>query len=337
MRWKHWMWIVVAAPIIGLAAGCSDDDDDAPIQPPVTVDQFDVVRQAFDTYLSSGAAPTIESSTVWSELNDSEDGPFVLSVRSADHFAIGHVPGAVNIPWRSVADPANLATLPTGEKIVAYCYTGHTGQVATTVLSAMGYDVVNMKHGMMAWSKDEDVRVIAPFSDSPQDYPLETTANTLTETYDLPDLDVTDSTDEAVIVREAMADLLADFSPTMNASDLYANIADGNPDNDYFILSVRSAAHYALGHIPGAYNIPWRDIAKTENLQKLPTDQPILVYCYTGHTGQIATTVLAALGYDAVNLKFGMCSWTTDPEIRVAAAFSEDDYADYPVDTGSGK
>lgn len=336
MRWKSWMWITAAVPMFGWVAGCSDDDKST--EPPTTtVDQFEVVREAFDTYLSSGAAPTIESSDVWAQINDQEDGPFVLSVRGADHYAIGHVPGATNIPWRSVADPANLANLPTDETIVAYCYTGHTGQVATTVLSAMGYDVVNMKHGIMAWTKDENVRVIAPFADSPQDYPLETTANALTETYDLPELDVTDSSDHDVILQAAMADLLADFSPTMNASDLYANIIDGDDSNDYFILSVRGSAHYDLGHIPGAHNIPWRDIAKKENLEKLPTDQPIVVYCYTGHTGEIATTVLAALGYDAVNLKFGMCSWTTDPTIRVASAFEEDDYQDYPFETGSGK
>ena len=38
------------------------------------------------------------------------------------------------------------------------------------------------------------------------------------------------------------------------------------------------------GHVPGAYNIPYKEIAKIANLEKLPTDKTIVVYCYTGHT-----------------------------------------------------
>lgn len=95
---------------------------------------------------------------------------------------------------------------------------------------------------------------------------------------------------------------------------------------------MRSATHYAIGHIPGAVNIPWREIAKEENLQKLPTDRQIVVYCYTGHTGAVATTALNLLGYDAVNLKFGIGAWTKDANVRVAAPFSEATSSDFPVE-----
>ena len=40
-----------------------------------------------------------------------------------------------------------------------------------------------------------------------------------------------------------------------------------------------------------------------------------MVYCYTGHTGQVAATLLRAFGYDAVNLKFGMMGWTDNDEV----------------------
>ena len=99
-------------------------------------------------------------------------------------------------------------------------------------------------------------------------------------------------------------------------------------------MSVRKGEHYDLGHIPGAINIPWKNIADPENLAKLPTDQPIVVYCYTGHTGQIASTALNLLGYDATNLKFGMMGWTEDDEVLATARYGPDTaMRDYTVET----
>lgn len=334
MPWKKLGLLLIALSLVALAAGCGDDDDTK------TVDQFEIVRQAFDNSLtlSSGAPPVTKSTTLFAELNDTnpDNRPFVVSVRSAEHYAIGHVPGAVNIPWRTIADPANLATLPTNKTIVVYCYTGHTGQIGSTVLRALGYDAVNMKFGIMAWTKDATVRVASPFSDPPQDYPTETTAHALPAAHDLPTLDVTTSTDPDEIVRAAAEKYVTTYTPVITAEAVYTNLNDGNPDNDYFVVSVRKPEDYAKGHVPGAVNIPWTTIAKKENLERLPTDKKIVVYCYTGHTGQIAATVLGSLGYDVVNMKFGIMAWTTDPTVRVASPFSEDDWPDYATESGSG-
>ena len=110
---------------------------------------------------------------------------------------------------------------------------------------------------------------------------------------------------------------LADWSPTIAADALFDNLNDGDDSNDPFILSVRSPEHYALGHVAGAYNIPWKEVANTDHLAMLPTDQQIVAYCYTGHTGQVAATTLGLLGYDVTNLKFGMMGWTDDDEVLV--------------------
>ena len=79
---------------------------------------------------------------------------------------------------------------------------------------------------------------------------------------------------------------------TFEEAELSTVAIDGDTGNDPVVVSVRGASHYGIGHIPGAINIPWRAIAKEENLQKLPTDRQIVVYCYTGHTGAVATTAL---------------------------------------------
>ncbi|MGD2205805.1 MAG: rhodanese-like domain-containing protein [Anaerolineae bacterium] len=295
---------------------------------------FGVVQRTADAALD-GWKPVISADALYENLNDGDtsNDPVVVSVRSAEHYALGHIPGAINIPWREIAKSENLAKLPTDQPIVVYCYTGHTGQVATTVLRSLGYDVVNLKFGIMGWTLNDEVLVATRFGpDTDQrDYPLETEANEAAETYDYPVLD-TGAEDAQEIVRIAADTALADWSPTTSADALFDNLNDGDTSNDPVVVSVRGADHYALGHIAGAINIPWNQIAKAENLAKLPTDQPIVVYCYTGHTGQVAATVLAMLGYDVANLKYGMMSWTADDEVLGTSRYDPATAPDYAVE-----
>jgi rhodanese-related sulfurtransferase len=136
---------------------------------------------------------------------------------------------------------------------------------------------------------------------------------------------------ELAILADHMSAQLAEWSPVMAADALFDNLNDGDDSNDPFILSVRSPEHYALGHVAGAYNIPWKEIANPESLAMLPTDQQIVAYCYTGHTGQVAATSLALLGYDVTNLKFGMMGWTDDDEVLATARYAG--AAGYPTET----
>ncbi len=76
--------------------------------------------------------------------------------------------------------------------------------------------------------------------------------------------------------------------------------------NGFFVVDVRPKAAYCGGHIPGAVNIPFAAAAKPWNLDLLPTGQPILVVCATGHmSGQVAA-VLGTLGYQVRILYQGM-------------------------------
>jgi rhodanese-related sulfurtransferase len=247
----------------------------------------------------------------------------------------GHVPGARNIFYTKLADAAtDLSNVPRGQLVVVYCYTGHTGGIGATILGTMGYNTKNMKYGIMAWTDTASVRGgQVPFREA--DYPgysdVETTAHALTVDHGLPTLDVSDSESSAEIIRAACDAYLnkfdgTDVSPVVAAAALHArNFEDGDTTNDYFILSARAATAYTAGHITGAYNIPWNQVAKVENLRKLPRDKKIVVYCYTGHTGAIAATALGILGFDTVNLKHGMLSWSKDATARAnTAGFSEE-------------
>lgn len=89
-----------------------------------------------------------------------------------------------------------------------------------------------------------------------------------------------------------------------------ANLPDKADDiSDFYLLDIRRPADYAAGHIAGAVNVQFADVANPGVLAALPTDRPILVICYTGHTASVANAILGTLGYDAWTLKFGMTSW----------------------------
>jgi rhodanese-related sulfurtransferase len=295
---------------------------------------FGVVQRTAQAALD-GWGPVISADSLYENLNDGDtsNDPFIVSVRSAEHYALGHIPGAINIPWNQIAKAENLAKLPTDQQIVVYCYTGHTGQVATTVLKVLGYDAVNLKYGMMGWTKNDEVLGTTRFGpDTDQrDYALETEANEATDTYDYPVLD-TGASDATEIVRVAADSALDGWGPVTSADSLFENLNDGDTSNDPVVVSVRGADHYALGHIPGAINIPWSKIADPENLAKLPTDKQIVVYCYTGHTGQVAATVLKVLGYDAVNLKYGMMGWTANDDVLATTRFDPETQPDYTLE-----
>jgi len=78
---------------------------------------------------------------------------------------------------------------------------------------------------------------------------------------------------------------------------------------DLVLVDVRQPAEYAESHIPGAFNIPLRDLAK--NLDKLPDlDAEIVVYCGTAFRSSIAMTSLQILGYTNVrNMAGGFNAW----------------------------
>ena len=297
-----------------------------------------VIQAAADAYLSSDKAPVISAAALFENLNDGDtaNDPFIVSVRSPEHYALGHIPGAINIPWKTIAEPDSLAKLPTDKQIVVYCYTGHTGQIANTVLNLLGYNAVNLKFGMMGWTKNDDVLATARFGPGTgaQDYALETEANEATEIYDYPAVS-TGAGSDFEIIRQAADNYVKNApSPIIPASAVFENINDGDASNDYFVVSVRAAEHYVLGHVPGAINIGWKAVAKPENMAKLPSDRPIAIYCYTGHTGMVAATALGMMGYETHNVKYGMMGWTMNDDVLATARYDVATAPDYALEMG---
>ena len=68
------------------------------------------------------------------------------------------------------------------------------------------------------------------------------------------------------------------------------------------VIDVRTAEEFAEGHVDRAINIPVEDLAaRMSDVSKLAgKDQPIVVYCASGHRAGKAQRALTAAGYSKV-------------------------------------
>ena len=67
---------------------------------------------------------------------------------------------------------------------------------------------------------------------------------------------------------------------------------------DVALVDVREPGEYILGHIDGAINIPLRTLA--QQLDQIPKDKEVIVYCSSGYRSGMAVMALHLLGYDNV-------------------------------------
>lgn len=75
----------------------------------------------------------------------------VLDVRSEDEFALGHLPGALNIPFAELEN--RLAELPAKREVIAYCRGPYCvlSFEAVAALRARGYVAHRLEDGYPDW------------------------------------------------------------------------------------------------------------------------------------------------------------------------------------------
>ena len=87
----------------------------------------------------------------WRELRDIEmENKFLLDVRTQDEFALGSLPGAVNIPLDELRD--RMSELPKDRMIYTFCAVGLRGYLAYRILTQHGFDKVrNLSDGLKTY------------------------------------------------------------------------------------------------------------------------------------------------------------------------------------------
>ena len=99
--------------------------------------------------LADSSAPIIEPADLQARL-ESDTAPTVIDVRSAEEYAAGHIPGALNIPFDQVA--ARISTVAAPHGVALYCMVGPRARKGEAALLASGYEqVLHLEGGLHAW------------------------------------------------------------------------------------------------------------------------------------------------------------------------------------------
>ena len=78
-----------------------------------------------------------------------DQGAPVVDVREPAEFGEGHVPGATNIPMGQLT--ARLGEIDRDRPVHVVCASGNRSSAITEVLTASGFDAINVAGGTSAW------------------------------------------------------------------------------------------------------------------------------------------------------------------------------------------
>ncbi len=283
-----------AAPLAGpLAQAAAPAAEAAPADAMAApVGGMDAI-DAFASNIPEGFLATGKMDDVQSAM---DAGVLLIDVREAGEYAEGHIPGAINIPLRTVAQ--NLDKIPADQPVLVYCASGLRAGTALSALRTLGFDnVKSFPGGWKAWSGEG------------REASLEATEA------------------QTVEPKEVDAELLAQVDGFLSAipEGFYSVGAveklQEAMDNGAFLVDVREESEFAEGAITGAINVPIRTLVA--NLDQIPTDQPVIVYCASGHRAAMANGILHMAGYDNVRVfAAGYGAWEAAQE-TVAAAPAE--------------
>jgi rhodanese-related sulfurtransferase len=281
---KNWpsvrIMVALVAVLALFAASCGDDDSttttteaaattQATEAPTTTVETFDV-NAAVTAY--AAAIPegfnAVGDITAFKDAVDAS-GALLIDVREVAEYEEGHLPGAINIPLRTLAD--NLDKIPADRQVFIYCKSGHRAGMGLSSLGMLGYgNVTAFPPGYAGWTAAGEV--------------VSTEVPTA-EIYTVPE-----------IPGEMLA-AVGGFLSTIPEGWLSAG--DVSTVNDAIdagaqMLDVRTADEYAAGHIPGALGIPLREIGVRFN--EIPTDAQVISYCKSGHRQAMSVPIIHVLG-----------------------------------------
>ena len=78
-----------------------------------------------------------------------DQGAAVVDVREPGEFREGHVPGATNIPMGQLT--ARLGEIDRDRPVHVVCASGNRSSAMVDVLTANGFDAINVAGGTSAW------------------------------------------------------------------------------------------------------------------------------------------------------------------------------------------
>ncbi len=226
----------------------------------------------------------------------------LIDIRYHEDYVAGHIEGAINIDRENLISFLKSFNRFQYEKIIIIDNTGQGASYVVSILRAIGYgNAYALKFGMSIWNpkfksiwtenigdKYKEYLIKAETSKGkPTQYPvINTKGNTLSE----------------ILEIRAQQEINHNYSVTIES--LIENISN------YYIVNYWPKAVYDEVHLKGAICYePKTSMKSSADLNTLPTNKKILIYCYTGQSSSAVAAYLRILGYDAYSLRYGFNSF----------------------------
>jgi len=297
-------WLIVMLVALVALWGCSDDDNGGPTAPTETAFEYlagivgDLIN---DNTRTPGVIGVDDFYNAW--VADPDDYA-IIDFRSLDDYNAGHIPGAYHSTLPGLLD--NLENvIPQGRTYIVVCYTGQTVGHAQVAMNLLGYAPVrSIKWGMSAWNSSIQNWNNGIGNTLPA-WETEDQNDNLVE-HDFP---VLAGTPGPALLQARVEAMLAGGFKRVSYANIHADI------DDYFVIDYHPAAVYlgnhaasgVPGHIPGSFQFtPYQSLGIDQMLNNLPTDQPIVLYCWTGTGSSHFAAYLNMVGYEAYSLLYGV-------------------------------
>lgn len=315
-----------------VSAGCKKEDDN-PVATTPTVDESAVLVQYLEAngdYLNTSAPSLVAASAVYTSMSSGTQ--YIIDIRDTTAFKAGHISGAKNVLFKDLL--THVKTVPTTyTSIVIACYSGQTASYAATLLRLAGYSNVSaLKWGMSSW--DSVFATGKWLGNMKNDRASQFVTDSVPKAAagNLPKINTGKTTGKEIL--EARVQLLLDegFTCTMTSATLFTGLTSN------YIINYWPAAQYKdPGHVPGAIQYtPKVDLKSTTFLKTIPTDKPVVVYCYTGQTSAAVAAFLKVLGYDAKTLLYGCNAMIYDQMVvKGMSVFKSSEIMKYPYVVGN--
>lgn len=273
----------------------------------------------------------IKASSVYEEL---EGNNHIIDLRNSETFAKGHIKGAVNVEFSNLPDYFTNQIKPFEfDRIVMVCNSGQMSSYSTSLLRLIGYgNVYAMRWGMSGWNKDIASNSWLESVSSEYQDKLELDINESAGAADLPKMNTGKTGGEEIMLARFNRLFEAGFSEAI----IPAEKVFEHPNN-FYTINYDRRDKYESGHIPGAVRYkPNGTLGIVSEMQTIPTDKEVVVYCGTGHNSGFVTAYLRLFGYNAKTLTYGNNSFMHDKMIQDKSIlswlpFTEEEIGDFPV------
>ena len=287
-------------------------DKEGEVKSTDSIDESSILYDFFaqnGNYINSPGTPAILTASDFIAIMDKQD-ILVIDLRSAEEFAAGHVINAINVHPADVPDFfSQHIDASSFASIVFLCNRGQMSSYVNGIMRLLGNNNTWSVRFGLSGLKTEMGQAWDQLIGNHPEATADTSNVPMPPKGSLPVLS-TGGVNGYEIAQIRARELLSQDSKEFFTE--YAEVMK-NP-SAWFIIAYASPKHYTTsGHLPGAVRFtPKQSLSTDAHLLNVPTNKPIVVYCFNGHHSAQATAYLRMLGYNAQSLLYGANTFMHD-------------------------